>query len=231
MNYFRQLKVREKVHLLADFFDYIIIGSGFGASVSALRLTEKGYSVLIIEKGKRYRDQDFARTNLSFWKYLWVPAIRSFGILQISLLKGMMVLLWVAAAWDMPTYSKSQPMILSPLLPGKTRCRGVNSCVHIMQLLGKCSGQYLIPACGQPMKPSKQLPQKEAKEPHSVRSKWECISVRKMRLLPILFSEVPARSVSVVNYAVAAWLAAVIMPRIPCQRIISTSQKNRVHRS
>jgi cholesterol oxidase len=73
-------------------FDYLIIGSGFGASVSAMRLTEKGYSVLIIEKGKRYRDQDFARTNLSFWKYLWVPAIRSFGILQISLLKGMMVL-------------------------------------------------------------------------------------------------------------------------------------------
>jgi cholesterol oxidase len=73
-------------------FDFVIIGSGFGASVSALRLTEKGYSVLIIEKGKRFRDQDFAETNLSFWKYLWVPAIRSFGILQISLLKGMMVL-------------------------------------------------------------------------------------------------------------------------------------------
>jgi cholesterol oxidase len=75
-----------------QFFDYVIIGSGFGASVSAMRLTEKGYSVLIIEKGKRYRDQDFAKTNLSFWKYLWVPAIRCFGILQISLLKGMMVL-------------------------------------------------------------------------------------------------------------------------------------------
>ena len=88
MNDFRQLKA----HRMADFFDYIIIGSGFGASVSALRLTEKGYSVLIIEKGQRYRDQDFARTNLSFWKYLWVPAFRCFGILQISLLKGMMVL-------------------------------------------------------------------------------------------------------------------------------------------
>ena len=73
-------------------FDYVIIGSGFGASVSAMRLTEKGYTVLIIEKGKRYRDQDFASTNLFFWKYLWVPTIRSFGILQISLLKGMMVL-------------------------------------------------------------------------------------------------------------------------------------------
>ena len=75
-----------------DCFDYVIVGSGFGASVSAMRMTEKGYSVLIVEKGKRYRDQDFAKSNLRFWKYLWVPALRSFGILQISLLRGMMVL-------------------------------------------------------------------------------------------------------------------------------------------
>lgn len=73
-------------------YDYIIIGSGFGASVSALRLTEKGYSVLMLEKGKRYRDQDFAKSNLRFWKYLWAPALRCYGILQISLLKGMLVL-------------------------------------------------------------------------------------------------------------------------------------------
>jgi cholesterol oxidase len=73
-------------------FDFVIIGSGFGASVSAMRLTEKGYSVLIIEKGKRYKDQDFPKSNLHFWKYLWAPPLRSFGILQISLLKGMMVL-------------------------------------------------------------------------------------------------------------------------------------------
>jgi cholesterol oxidase len=73
-------------------FDYVIIGSGFGGSVSAMRLTEKGYSVLVLEKGKRYRDRDFARTNLTFWKYLWLPALRAFGILQISLLKGVMVL-------------------------------------------------------------------------------------------------------------------------------------------
>jgi len=73
-------------------YDYVIIGSGFGGSVSAMRLTEKGYSVLVLEKGKRYRDQDFAKTNLTFWKYLWIPAVRAFGILQISLLKGVMVL-------------------------------------------------------------------------------------------------------------------------------------------
>jgi hypothetical protein len=44
-------------------YDYIIIGSGFGGSVSALRLSERGYRVLVIEKGKWYRAEDFARTN------------------------------------------------------------------------------------------------------------------------------------------------------------------------
>ena len=65
-------------------FDYVIIGSGFGGSVSAMRLTEKGYSVLLLERGKRFRDEDFATTNWLVWKYLWLPAARCFGILQIS---------------------------------------------------------------------------------------------------------------------------------------------------
>lgn len=73
-------------------YDYVIIGSGFGGSVSALRLTQKGYSVLVLEKGKRFEDKDFAKTNWQFWKYVWIPAVRAFGILQISILKGVMVL-------------------------------------------------------------------------------------------------------------------------------------------
>ena len=77
---------------MSDTYDYVIIGSGFGGSVSAMRLTEKGYSVLVLEKGKRYRDQDFATSNWQFWKYLWMPAIRAHGILQVSLLQGVMVL-------------------------------------------------------------------------------------------------------------------------------------------
>jgi cholesterol oxidase len=78
---------------MADrFYDYVIIGSGFGGSVSAMRLSEKGYSVLVLEKGKRYEDQDFAKTNWQYWKYLWMPLIRAHGILQVSILKGVMVL-------------------------------------------------------------------------------------------------------------------------------------------
>ncbi len=73
-------------------YDYVIIGSGFGGAVSAMRLSEKGYSVLVLEKGRRYADQDFATTNWQFWKYLWAPRLRSFGILQITLTKGAMVL-------------------------------------------------------------------------------------------------------------------------------------------
>jgi cholesterol oxidase len=73
-------------------FDYVIIGSGFGGSVSAMRLTEKGYRVLVLERGKRYRDEDFARTTWNIWKYLWLPAARCFGILQISPFQDVLVL-------------------------------------------------------------------------------------------------------------------------------------------
>ena len=57
-----------------------------------MRLTEKGYSVLVLEKGKRFEDKDFAKSNWQFWKYLWLPALRAHGILQISFLKGAMVM-------------------------------------------------------------------------------------------------------------------------------------------
>jgi len=44
-------------------YDYIVVGSGFGGSVSALRLAEKGYKVAVLEKGKRWNTEDFPKTN------------------------------------------------------------------------------------------------------------------------------------------------------------------------
>ena len=65
-------------------FDYIVIGSGFGGSVAALRLVEKGYKVLLLEQGKRYNPEDFPRTNWNIPKYLWIPSLRCFGFQKLS---------------------------------------------------------------------------------------------------------------------------------------------------
>jgi cholesterol oxidase len=72
-------------------FDYVVIGSGFGGSVCAMRLTEKGYRVLVLERGKRYRDEDFALTNWDLPRYLWLPVLRCFGILEMSLFRNVLI--------------------------------------------------------------------------------------------------------------------------------------------
>ena len=73
-------------------YDYVIIGSGFGGSVSAMRLAEKGYSVLVLERGKRYEDGEFPKTNWNIWKFLWLPALRCFGIMQFSFFRNILAL-------------------------------------------------------------------------------------------------------------------------------------------
>lgn len=73
-------------------YDFVVIGSGFGGSVSALRLTEKGYKVAVLERGKRYRTSEFARTNWDLRRYLWMPMLRCFGVQSMSLFKNVMIL-------------------------------------------------------------------------------------------------------------------------------------------
>ncbi|MFQ5943560.1 MAG: GMC oxidoreductase [Anaerolineales bacterium] len=73
-------------------FDYVVIGSGFGGSVSAMRLAEKGYSVLVLERGKHYEDNDFPETNWNIRKSVWSPSLRCFGTLEFSFLNGAIAL-------------------------------------------------------------------------------------------------------------------------------------------
>jgi cholesterol oxidase len=79
---------------MADSYDcdYLIIGSGFGGSVSALRLSEKGYKVLVVEAGKRWRTEDFPKTNWSVRKFLWLPQLFCYGIQRLTLLRDVLVL-------------------------------------------------------------------------------------------------------------------------------------------
>ncbi|NUR74429.1 MAG: GMC family oxidoreductase [Hamadaea sp.] len=68
-------------------FDVVVIGSGFGGSVAALRLAEKGYSVAVLEAGRRFADADFAKTSWRLRRYLWAPALGCYGIQRITLLR------------------------------------------------------------------------------------------------------------------------------------------------
>ena len=73
-------------------FDVLIIGSGFGGSVSALRLVEKGYRVGVIEAGRRFEDDQFAKTSWRLHKFVWAPKLGLMGIQRVHMLKDVMVL-------------------------------------------------------------------------------------------------------------------------------------------
>jgi cholesterol oxidase len=73
-------------------FDVLVVGSGFGGSVTALRLTEKGYRVGVLEAGARFEDQDFPATSFDVKKYLFRPEAGCYGIQRIDALKDCLIL-------------------------------------------------------------------------------------------------------------------------------------------
>jgi cholesterol oxidase len=72
-------------------YDWIVIGSGFGGSVSALRLAEKGYRVAVLECGARFEDEDFAAKTSDARRYYWMPHIGLKGILRMTLFKDIFI--------------------------------------------------------------------------------------------------------------------------------------------
>lgn len=91
-------------------YDYIIVGSGFGGSVSAYRLAQKGYSVLVIEKGKRFDSQDFPKTNWNLRRWLWMPGMRFFGIFKITFFKHVGILSGVGVGGGSLVYANTLPV-------------------------------------------------------------------------------------------------------------------------
>ena len=90
-------------------WDFVIIGSGFGGSVSALRLVEKGYRVLVLEKGRRFAPEDFPRTNWDVSRWLWEPRAGLRGIFQMSFLRHLTVLHGVGVGGGSLTYANTLP--------------------------------------------------------------------------------------------------------------------------
>lgn len=72
--------------------DVLVVGSGFGGSVAALRLREKGYSVTVLEAGRRFADDELAETSWDFRRFLWAPRLGLFGVQRIHLLRDVLIL-------------------------------------------------------------------------------------------------------------------------------------------
>jgi cholesterol oxidase len=72
-------------------FDWLVVGSGFGGSVAALRLAEKGYRVAVLECGRRFADEDFAESAWNMRRYFWMPRIGLRGIFRLTVFKDVFV--------------------------------------------------------------------------------------------------------------------------------------------
>lgn len=88
-------------------YDYIVIGSGFGGSVSAMRLAEKGYAVLVIEKGKRWKKEDFPKSDWNLPKYLWMPMLKWFGFQKLTFFKEVFVISGVGVGGGSLVYANT----------------------------------------------------------------------------------------------------------------------------
>ena len=72
-----------------ELYDFAVVGSGFGGSVAAMRLAEKGYKVLVLEEGRWYRDEDFPPHNRNPFRYIWDPRFFMRGYFKIHFFKGL----------------------------------------------------------------------------------------------------------------------------------------------
>jgi cholesterol oxidase len=91
-------------------YDYAIIGSGFGGSVSALRLTEKGYRVLLLEKGSELSAEDFPETNWNLKRWLWAPLFGFRGLFQMRPFRHVQVLAGAGVGGGSLTYANTLPI-------------------------------------------------------------------------------------------------------------------------
>jgi cholesterol oxidase len=95
---------------MARDWDFVIVGSGFGGSVCALRLVEKGYRVLLLEKGRRLRADDFPKRNWWLPRWLWLPALGFRGLFKMTFFRHLTALSGVGFGGGSLVYANTLPI-------------------------------------------------------------------------------------------------------------------------
>jgi cholesterol oxidase len=103
-----------------EVWDFVIIGSGFGGSVSALRLVEKGYRVLVLEKGRRLGADDFPKTNWALKRWLWLPNLGFRGLFKMTFLPHLTALSGVGVGGGSLVYANTLPVPKRPFFESGT---------------------------------------------------------------------------------------------------------------
>ncbi|MDP3969149.1 MAG: GMC family oxidoreductase [Nocardioides sp.] len=101
-------------------YDVLVVGSGFGGSVAALRLTEKGYKVGVLEAGARFEDEDFPVTSFDVQKYLFRPEVGCYGIQRIDALKDCLILSGAGVGGGSLVYANTLYEPLAPFYEDKS---------------------------------------------------------------------------------------------------------------
>ncbi len=134
-------------------YDFLIVGSGFGGSVSALRLTEKGYKVLVVEMGRRWTPENLPKTNWTVNRYLWKPKLGLRGFFNLRFFRHVIVLHGNAVGGGSITYANT--MLVPPdTIWDHGTWAGLDDWKHIMpahyatakRMMGVVSNPILAPA-------------------------------------------------------------------------------------
>ena len=170
-------------------YDFIVIGSGFGGSVSALRLAEKGYRVAVIEMGRRWTPETLPRTNWSLARWIWRPALGLRGFFSLRLFRHAMVLHGNAVGGGSITYGGT---LLVP--PDSVWAEGT--------WVGLADWKRVLPAHFDTAK----RPRAWGRASFRPRSAWSSArpAIRRARAIPIPFSTAKGRRAAPASPAAAA---------------------------